>query len=78
MDVGGRATQDAYMDVSGTIPRKESVESSREQRPRTTQETKSSSCRGAEALPTGKAKIVPDNLFAFPPSLAVMGKEREH
>ncbi len=31
MDVGGSATQDAYMDVSG----------------RTTQETKSSSCRGA-------------------------------
>ena len=24
-------------------------------------------------LPTGKAKIVPDNLIAFPPSLAVMG-----
>ena len=51
--------QDAYMDVGSTIPRKESVESSQEQRPRvtqdaymdvsgrTTQETKSSSYRGA-------------------------------
>ncbi len=40
------AQRHAYMDVSGTIPRKESVESSREQRPRTTQGTNSSRCRG--------------------------------
>ena len=31
-----RTMQDAYMDVGGTIPRKESVESSQEQRPRVT------------------------------------------
>jgi hypothetical protein len=35
------------MEVSGTIPGMESVESSREQRPRTTQMTKSSNYRGA-------------------------------
>ena len=29
-------------------------------------------------MPTGMAKIVPDNLFAFPPSMVVIGKEREH
>ena len=28
--------------------------------------------QGAEALPTWMAKIVPDNLFAFPPSMVVI------
>jgi len=30
------------------------------------------------ATHAGMAKIVPDNLFAFPPFMAVIGKGREH
>ena len=32
----------------------------------------------AGATHAGMAKIVPDNLFAFLPSMAVIGKEREY
>ena len=38
MDAGGRATQDAYMDIGGTTTRKWEVELRLEQQPRATQE----------------------------------------
>ena len=46
------------MDVSGTIPGMESVESSRELRPRTTQETKSSSYRGDKVEQLPKYEVI--------------------
>ena len=48
----------AYMDVGSTIPWMESVESSREQRPRATQDAY-------------MARVVPNNPLAFPPSMEV-------
>ena len=38
MDAGGRATQDAYMDIGGTTTRKWEVELRLEQQPRATQD----------------------------------------
>ena len=51
------------MDLSSTIPRMESVESSLEQRPRATQEAY-------------MARVVPNNTFAFPPSMEVSVSDR--
>ena len=63
-DAGGRATQDAKADdcgdAGGTIPRMESVESSREQRPRATQDAKADDCRDAGGRATQDAKAEND------------------